>query len=263
MTSMRLSEEPPVVLLHGFLGDRRDWDEVVSLLAPRRVHAIELPGHGCEVDARVADPDDAVRWLAGRLGALRLPRYRLVGYSMGGRLALMFAKAAHNRASETPPCSVVVESAHPGLCEDPERAQRKVHDVSWASRFESEPIRQVLDDWYRQPVFSDQSKAARERLVTRRSCVHGPSVARTLRALSLAGQPDLQPWLVQSGARIGWITGGSDTRYSGIVGRLRGHIPTLYWDSLPGGHNVHLEAPAVFVESLIRGWKCLEAGVDV
>ena len=263
MSSISLSEEPPVVLLHGFLGDRREWGEVVSLLAPRRVHLIELPGHGSEVDARVADPDDAIRWLAGRLRALRLPRYRLVGYSMGGRLALMFTRAAHNQAPETAPCSVLVESAHPGLGSDPERAQRKVHDESWASRFESEPIRQVLDDWYRQAVFSDQSKAARDQLVARRSCVRGASVARTLRALSLAGQPDLQPWLMGSAARIGWITGRSDARYSRIVKHLSARIPTLYCDSLPGGHNVHLEAPYAFAQSLIRGWKCLEAQADV
>ena len=79
---------PPVVLLHGLGGSGRWWDRNVAAFARHfRVHAVDLVGFG---ESRgtgrvslVAASALLVRWL-DRLG---LERVRLVGHSMGGRIA--------------------------------------------------------------------------------------------------------------------------------------------------------------------------------
>ncbi len=83
-------DAPAVLFLHGFMGSRSDWDEITARLAPDfRCLAVDLPGHG----AAVGLPDEAYTFegtaaaLVATLGALGIGRCRVVGYSMGGRLA--------------------------------------------------------------------------------------------------------------------------------------------------------------------------------
>jgi pimeloyl-ACP methyl ester carboxylesterase len=89
---------PPVVLLHGGLGDAFQWAPLLPLLphlAPARVLAIDRPGHG------LADPFDyragvdllahARTFLRETFDALGLDRPDLVASSMGGRWALDLA----------------------------------------------------------------------------------------------------------------------------------------------------------------------------
>lgn len=84
----------PVVLLHGITGHARTWDAEARALAARwRVLALDQRGHGDSGPAPGGDYSNAA--LAGDLGALvetlGLARPRLVGLSMGGRVAIQYA----------------------------------------------------------------------------------------------------------------------------------------------------------------------------
>src|SRR5689334_17350674 len=73
----------PFVFLHGFLGNSQDWQEVASKLLATCI-AFDLPGHGAS-----AFTEDF--FLAFHQATKEFPPFHLVGYSMGGRLALQFA----------------------------------------------------------------------------------------------------------------------------------------------------------------------------
>ena len=73
----------------------------------------------------------------------------LVGYSLGGRVAMM--AACQGLAGL---CGVVVEGGHPGLQNAEQRTQRQRSDRQWAQRFRTEPLTAVFADWYQQPVFA-------------------------------------------------------------------------------------------------------------
>lgn len=182
-----VSDPVPLVLLHGLLGDAEDWRPVIQALAGIECHALDLPGHGRNQAVRVSGFDEAHRWLCDELATRDITHYRLVGYSLGGRLALH-----HASLSPTGLQALLLENCHPGLPEA-ERAARLVHDELWASRFEHEPLPRVLADWYRQPVFADLDEEARARQAARRLGNQGPAVAAMLRATSLGRQPDLAP----------------------------------------------------------------------
>src|SRR6059036_1626999 len=84
---------PTVVLLHGFTQTRRSWRRTVQALGGRyRALVPDLPGHG-EAAQRVASFDAGTAYLR----ALAPERFTLVGYSMGGRVALHAALALRDR----------------------------------------------------------------------------------------------------------------------------------------------------------------------
>jgi pimeloyl-[acyl-carrier protein] methyl ester esterase len=83
-----------VVLLHGWGLNLRVWDELAGALARRfRVIAIDLPGHGkSDWDARASTPA-AQAWRVHETLAPLTQRYALLGWSLGGQLALDLAAA--------------------------------------------------------------------------------------------------------------------------------------------------------------------------
>ncbi len=85
---------PLVILVHGGLDQKRSWDWTAVALADRyRVVAYDLRGHG--TSEWVNDGDygvmDHVFDLASLIDHLQQDRFRLVGHSLGGNIALRYA----------------------------------------------------------------------------------------------------------------------------------------------------------------------------
>jgi 3-oxoadipate enol-lactonase len=83
----------PIVLLHGFCGSHRYWDEVIPLLASHgRVIAPDLRGHGgSSVSQGVYSMEQLADDLAALLDELKLSQVNLFGHSLGGYVSLAFA----------------------------------------------------------------------------------------------------------------------------------------------------------------------------
>lgn len=236
--------EVTTVLLHGLLGDRQDWAAVTANL-PGPVLALDLPGHGANHALSVNDFADGDAWLGRTLAGIG--RYRLAGYSLGGRLALYHASRA--------PANLValwLENSHPGL-PAAERPARLAHDARWAERFEQEPLAQVLADWYRQGVFADLDQTARARLIARRLGNRGPAVAAMLRATSLGRQPDLRSWLACPSVPVTLLSGQRDHKFHDLACQLATPDSTIDHRILDGGHNLHAACPEPYAR-LLAEW---------
>ncbi|MBO6508659.1 MAG: alpha/beta fold hydrolase [Roseibium sp.] len=83
----------PIVLLHGFGGDRQTWLNIQTGLAPRkRSIAFDLPGHGEALDwPKIGHAGIAAKAVVQSLEALGLKRVHLVGHSMGGAVASLIS----------------------------------------------------------------------------------------------------------------------------------------------------------------------------
>jgi len=84
----------PLILVHGFGGDRNNWlFNLEALSAHRRVIMLDLPGHG---GSTKDIPDASLAGMAGSViafaQALGLERYHLMGHSMGGAICLKAAE---------------------------------------------------------------------------------------------------------------------------------------------------------------------------
>jgi pimeloyl-ACP methyl ester carboxylesterase len=83
--------EPPVVLVHGAGGDLMHWPTDLRRMPGRRIFALDLPGHGKSGGAPLPDIGSYADALCAWAEAHALPRFVLVGHSMGGAIAIEYA----------------------------------------------------------------------------------------------------------------------------------------------------------------------------
>ena len=241
---------PPLLLLHGFTGSVRSWDEVRPRLAESaQVVALDVIGHGCS--AAPAEPERysfawSVRDLSALLDALGHESVDLLGYSMGGRLALQFALEAPRRVR-----SLILESASPGIEDEAERRRRAHADDELARRIERHGVAAFVDEWERQPLLqpaahvSAERRAALRAIRLRNSAV---GLANSLRGMGVGEQLPLWGRLAELRMRVQLIVGERDTRYREIATRMRERLQAGQLSVVAeAGHTVHLEQPEAFV----------------
>lgn len=236
-------QRPCIVWLHGFLGNHQEWLPISAAFNEWPQLWLDLPGHGASFNQQVTDFATTDTLLSATLAYHHIDDYWLVGYSLGGRLAMYHA--THNRAAGLR--GLVVEGGHPGLHHESERQARWQHDMGWVERFRHDSLSQVLRDWYQQPVFSDLDEQQRSALVALRSQNNSAAVAAMLEATTLSRQPDLQTKLLQLTIPFYYLCGERDVKFRAIAKRL-GLTPDVISDA---GHNAHRDAPAAFSARLL------------
>jgi 3-oxoadipate enol-lactonase len=84
----------PIVLLHGYCGSHRYWDEVIPGLSESgRVIALDLRGHGASSATEgVYSMEQLAEDVLAVLDELKLSQVNLFGHSLGGYVALAFAE---------------------------------------------------------------------------------------------------------------------------------------------------------------------------
>ena len=238
------------MLLHGFLGDSCDWQTIIDALSPSiPCIAIDLPGHGQSQSVRLNELEgfaECSQLIKQTLNQFGISRYLLLGYSLGGRIALYHA--AHNPQSIA---GLILESSHPGLESEQEKSQRLTNDQRWAARFVFEPKERVLQDWYRQAVFSALSTSQRESLVQKRLAIDTQCIVNLLLATSLARQDALDCYLSGADFPCYYLYGESDEKLARLAQKLEARYPELATSRFTdAGHNVHWEQPLEFIAKI-------------
>ncbi|STV47747.1 2-succinyl-6-hydroxy-2, 4-cyclohexadiene-1-carboxylate synthase [Klebsiella pneumoniae] len=163
----------------------------------------------------------SITLLQSTLNSYNIHKYWLIGYSLGGRVAMNFA--SQPRAGMR---GLIVEGGHPGLQDVEARQARRSNDSAWAERFRREPLEQVFADWYQQPVFASLNAAQRESLVALRSRNNGATLAAMLQATSLAAQADLRASLQARDFPFHYLCGERDAKFRAIAQDARGGSPS-------------------------------------
>lgn len=297
----------PVVLLHGFSQSAHTWDEVAPQLATggagRSVWAPEFVGHGGSDRPEDAAPyafDELVATLAAfvdevvlRASACEAPREGrvptptpgpgdpvapveggkvvLVGYSMGGRVALAYARAHPERLA-----ALVLESAGLGPADEQARHGIAARNAALAARLRTEGLTAFMDFWETRPVFASQLGLPRElraQLRSARMANDPEALARTFEGSGAHVMPDLSGIPAHLPCPVLYLAGELDATYAAIarelLGPARGEAPTerrvggMDADGAPGrgglavrvlpgvGHSVHLEDPTTFCREVM------------
>jgi 2-succinyl-6-hydroxy-2,4-cyclohexadiene-1-carboxylate synthase len=224
-----------VLFIPGFMQRGDAWRPVAELLPERYPSTL--------LDHREQDYSGRLREIAGAgEGAV------LVGYSLGGRLALRAAIRDPDRYA-----GVVTVGASPGIEDATARADRVQADERLAAWMEAAPIEDVVAIWERQPLFADQADALVEEQRPGRMS-HDPAALALL--LRTAGQGVLEPvWhrLLALELPLLAIAGARDDAYVAAAGRMadlaaRGRAAIVEH----AGHAAHLQRPADVARLLVE-----------
>ena len=175
---------PWLVFLHGFSGDRDEWREVGDAFPAWPRLYLDLPGHGGSADIAVQDFAGVNTLLLATLNSYNILKYWLIGYSLGGRVAMNFA--CQPRAGLR---GLIVEGGHPGLQDAEARQARRSNDRAWAERFRRDPLAQVFADWYQQPVFASLMPRSASHWSPYVAAITAPRWRRCCRQPPLPGRP--------------------------------------------------------------------------
>ncbi len=244
---------PPVTLLHGFTQSGRSWRELIAhmpdgwrwIVPDLRGHGqtITHPGAPCSMDACTED-------LVAIWEELDLGRTHLVGYSMGGRLALHVAAQWPERL-----LSLLTIGAHAGLDEDA-RAGRMRGDEALAQRIEREGIEPFVDYWGSLPLFAglerrgegDVAQLRAERLQN-----HVAGLACSLRGMGAGAMEPVWDRLGHVTVPCTFVAGQLDHGYVASARRLAATVPNGQVEIVPrAGHAVHQERPDAFARVLVN-----------
>jgi 2-succinyl-6-hydroxy-2,4-cyclohexadiene-1-carboxylate synthase len=173
----------------------------------------------------------------------------LVGYSLGGRLALRAAMRSPESVN-----ALVLVGATAGIEEGPLRVQRAEADEKLASWMEAMPIEDIVSLWERQPLFADQSDVLVDEQRPGRLSHDPRSLALLLRT---AGQGILEPvWHDLRALEVPLlaVAGARDEGYTAAAKRIARVAPNARAAIVEeAGHAAHLQQPAA-VAALITGF---------
>ena len=223
-----------IYMLHGAAGSTTDWDEFVPLLEVNEVSQFDL----------YTNEISGLDSFANSLNAIASKGDVLIGYSMGGRLALHALLDEGSKWSKA-----VIISAHTGLIDVAEKENRLRSDKSWAQLVMND-WGEFVDKWMDQPVFGGGAKP------WNRECSVAPveMVQRCFTCWSLGRQRNLLAELESVSIPVLWISGEDDKKYSDIARAAVSRIPHADLAIIPGsGHRCPWEKPEL-TAAVIRGF---------
>ncbi len=204
----------------GFLGLPSDWD----FLKWKNIVGVDLHAFGW--NSLTAWAKQFNDWIAKQNKDPAI----LMGYSLGGRLALhvLLDRPQQWKAA-------IIISTHPGLTDSQEKQKRFEHDQKWVERFQTEKWESLMESWNAQDVFKqdvfhfDRLEANYQR----------PQIIKTLFQGSLLKQADLRQHIANCSMPILWITGSLDQRYCQLAQSLIfAHFLSRWEKIADAGHRV-------------------------
>ena len=267
-------DAPAVIVLHGFTGSGAAMAPLTRRLAAAgspgpalRVIAPDQVGHG-DSEApedlgsyRVAAMADQVVALADALGC---ETFHLVGYSMGGRVALTVGCTASERLR-----SLTLIGASAGIADPAERRRREQVDAARAERILAD-FEAFVDGWMTDPLFAGQAALGDEHLRAARAqrlASQPEGLARSLAAGGTGAMEPLHERLVDCGVPTLLVIGAHDSKFCAIAEQLAAALPRAAVALVDGaGHAAHLERPdatAAEIAGFITKTEALLAGEGV
>ena len=196
---------------------------------------IDLPGHGNSPPMPHLTFNTILKALVDILSTSTSSKISIIGYSMGGRLAMLldyhYSHLLHH---------IIILSAHPGLSRH-EKKNRRTQERYFVSLLKRDPS-SFLREWYSQPLFKT---LCLEDMLKKRRDFNNMGVANTLQALSITRQPSLWHHLHVTPTPFVFVYGENDEHYKALYERLPSFVQKK---EIPlASHAVHIENPSMCV----------------
>lgn len=232
-----------IVAIHGFLGKPSDWhrlqDEIKKLAPECEFQAVDLQAAQL---IKTKSPKDWSKKFNQQQKSKHVERNILVGYSLGGRLAL-------HAAIDKPGLwdKVVLISADPGLEDFVDEQARLKRDENWADKFAKMSWSEVMREWNKQDVFTGSHEPSRhENDYNRDQLIH------MIKDWSLVHHDIREEALIDLKPKLIWYAGEKDAKYAHLFQNLRdkGFIEEVHTVQ-NAGHRLIFDNPTEFAHQLV------------
>ncbi|QHS23103.1 2-succinyl-6-hydroxy-2,4-cyclohexadiene-1-carboxylate synthase [Virgibacillus sp. MSP4-1] len=236
----------PLVLFHGFTGSTKTWTPFISQWSRNfQVINLDLPGHGKTIVQEPFSMESVSADLNQILKKLDLRKVHLLGYSMGGRTALSFARLYPESIN-----TLILESASPGLKTQEEQEERQNRDEQLAKKVETEGLDAFVEYWSAIPLFETQKslpKQVQNQLKQERLSHKPEGLAASLRYMGTGTQPSWWKELHEIYTRTLLLTGDLDKKFTSINKDMQERLSNAQHQIIKdAGHTIHVERPRIF-----------------
>lgn len=238
--------------LHGFLGLPSDWDKIGSALDIYSLKNNEVISNFKYnlYDFIAEDLKTDLNTLAHQIFKKIKAKSSsdqvniLVGYSLGGRVALHILKQEIDYFKYA-----IFLSTNPGFLEALDRKNRFVIDRSWSEKFRTQDWDSLMSEWNSQDVLKNGCSQI-SRIETDYSRV---KLSSLLENCSLALQENFDKFILENDQRITWVYGEEDFKYKTISLNLKRRNSELDLIEIKNsGHRVIFDAPGDISNILIQ-----------
>ena len=236
----------PLVCFHGFSESESTWDGIE--IPGYRLIRIDSIGHGRSARPMELTPYTLSQMLSDLhrvIYAVAGERYALMGYSMGARLALLYALEYPEEVTH-----LVLESGSVGIEDETERQERYAADRVLANRIREHDVQWFSETWAKLAIFQTQQSLPTkvQQQIQRRRLLNSPhALAFTLEGSGQGSMPYVGHRLLELTMPVCYISGELDSKYTAIGAQYFGDIHRIVSKV---GHNVHVEAPEAYRQIL-------------
>ncbi|WP_462411227.1 2-succinyl-6-hydroxy-2,4-cyclohexadiene-1-carboxylate synthase [Neobacillus sp. Marseille-QA0830] len=239
----------PLVMLHGFTGDSSTWTPYCDSLG--KSHQLMIPdiiGHGktkapCGIEHYHIE--EAAYQLNLLLDQMDIDKADLIGYSMGGRLALTFAILYPERTGK-----LVLESASPGLKTEEDRELRRNNDAGLAKLIMEQGIEAFVNYWEKTPLFHSMEQLPVEtklKIREQRLRNSAEGLSHSLLGMGTGSQPSWWNQLQDMTCEVLLLTGEKDVKFCRIAEQMLKELKNGKWITIEqAGHAIHVEEAEIF-----------------
>lgn len=241
----------PLILLHGFAQSSDTWKLISKEMTEHRfVVAPDFIGHGKSdkpIASEVYEMGAIKEWLTALIQWMEFECVDLLGYSMGGRIALSFAMSAPQKVA-----SLVLESAGLGSRTAQQHQAMVSRDNELIDKLTRSSLDDFMDEWEDLPLFESQKNLpleVRESLRKARMQNDPQALAFVVRGAGQHTMPDYSQDICLLPMPILYIAGILDRNYQKIAESLQS-CEGITCVTLNAGHNTHLEVPEAFIHQV-------------
>lgn len=249
-----------IFFLHGFTGSSHDWDHILPGIDQGfNKITIDLLGHGKSDfpnDSALYSWELQVEQINRVINHFTDEKVILLGYSMGGRLALCYAHIYPERLH-----GLIVESASPGIKNKQSREKRIADDEKMAEFISTHPVEDFIDLWVGKEIFGTMYRFSDEKRgeIKKSKLNNNPiGLANSLFSFSTGKMPNLYKQFHKINVPTLLLTGELDSKFTSLNKSIVKEFPSARHKVIKNaGHPPHIEEPARFINAVNEFLKTL------
>lgn len=239
----------PLILLHGFTGSSSTWAAFENKWSMHsQMISLDIIGHG-ESDSpeeiSCYEIEHQAEVIYSLMKKMNIGKADILGYSMGGRLALTFAVKYPHMVR-----SLILESTSPGLKTALERDERQARDFRLCELISEKGLAFFVDYWEDIPLFSSQKRLSEQKWLAIRNqrLRNNPlGLINSLKGMGTGAQPSWWDELIKIEFPVLLITGSLDQKFCQLANEMESDFRYAKWKVVEAcGHAIHVENPEIF-----------------